>query len=261
MQRLLEEVRLDYVWMPGNGMDEFGIHDAELSATFAFPMFYNQQTPLLVTPGFAVHCWSGPKGLPPAVEVPSRVYDAYLDAAWNPQLTPWLGGELSFRAGVYSDFKRVTTDSMRYMGKGMMVLSFTPSIKVKAGVWYLDRQHVKMLPAGGLVWEPNPDVRFEVLFPNPKVAKRLSNFGNTEWWLYARGEYGGGTWTLRQPDATVLPMDYNDMRVGVGLEFARPGGLTGLFEVGLAFERELYFSPAMEWDPNTTVFLRGGLGY
>ena len=98
MTKLVQEVRLDYVWMPGDGAEEFGIHDAELSVTFAVPFFYNTETPLLVTPGFAMHYWNGPVsvGVPPVPDLPPHVFDGYLEGAWNPQATPWFGGELSF---------------------------------------------------------------------------------------------------------------------------------------------------------------------
>ncbi len=274
MRRLIDEVRLDYVWMPGDGLKEFGINDAELSVTFAIPFLYNTETPLLVTPGFAIHYWNGPVSLPlvpppDPPDLPPFVFDAYLDGAWNPQVTPWFGGELSFRVGVYSDFKRVTEESLRYMGKGLAVLSFSPSIKIKAGMWYLDRNRIKLLPAGGLVWTPNPDTYFNILFPDPKIGRRLANYGNTEWWLYARGEYGGGAWTVKRVNPvpavndTLDSVDYNDLRCGVGLEFMNQGGLNGLFEVGVAFEREIRYRSKLPEvvHPNTTVFLRGGLGY
>ena len=73
------------------------------------------------------------------------------------------------------------------MGKGLAVLTFSPSIKIKAGVWYLDRVVVKILPAGGICWTPNPDVYFDILFPNPKIGKRLTTWGNTDWWIYCLG--------------------------------------------------------------------------
>ena len=195
----------------------------ELSVTFAFPMFYNSQTPLLVTPGFAVHYWEGPLSVqplaptdPPPADLPPRTYDAYLDAAWNPQITAWFGGELDFRIGVYSDFYRVASDSIRFTGKGMAVLTFSPSVKVKAGVWYLDRNVVKILPAGGICWTPNPDVYFNILFPNPKIGKRLTTWGNTDWWIYASGDYGGGKWAIRReqrPAAqSVLPRHERHLR-------------------------------------------------
>jgi hypothetical protein len=193
-----------------------------------------------------------------------------LDAAWNPQPTPWLGGELSFRIGVYSDFNKLVTRSLRYTGTGLAVLTFSPSIKVKAGVMYLDRNWVKLLPAGGLVWTPNPDVRFDVLFPNPKVTKRLTTVGCTEWWGYLSGDLGGGAWTVTRAavaDPAVAGsvdfVDYDDLRAALGVEFMRSGGLHGFFETGVAFERQLRYRSLLPevFRPNTTVFLHAGLGY
>ena len=259
----------------GDRHEELGINDVELSATFAFPMFYNSQTPLLVTPGFAVHYWEGPgvgaAAPTPPPDLPPRTYDAYLDFAWNPQMTTWLGGELDVRIGVYSDFTDVTTEAVRFTGKGMAVLTFSPSVKVKAGVWYLDRNVVKLLPAGGICWTPNPDVYFDILFPNPKIGKRLTTWGNTDWWIYVSGDYGGGKWQItpqRTPyhrsDLRFLDtFDYNDIRVAVGLEFNTLRQLHGMFEVGGAFSREVIYESYLPhaYYPNNTVFIRAGLAY
>jgi len=264
MQKVIQAVRLDYLWIPGHGPQEFGVQDMEMNVTVAVPFFRNTFTPLLITPGFAMHLWSGP---PSPFDLPPRVFDAYLDAAWNPQITPWFGGEVSFRTGIYSDFRRVTMESLRYMGKGMAVLTFSPSIKVKAGVWYLDRNKIKLLPAGGIVWTPNVNTKLDILFPNPKMARRLANYGNTEWWIYARGEYGGGAWTVRrigtQPAPFLDSVDYNDLRIAVGVEWDNTRLFDGLFEVGITFDREIIsrVEPALTFRPNSMVFVRGGLMY
>ena len=278
VQKFLQQVDFDYHWFAGNpdvGNNELGINDVELSATFAFPIFFNSQTPLLVTPGFAVHYWSGPVSVLPVLptdpapaDMPARTYDGYLDAAWNPQITPWFGAQLEGRYGVYSDFTKLTGNSLRFTGKGVAVLTFSPSFKIEAGVWYLDRVKVKLLPAGGIIWTPNPDVYFNILFPNPKVAKRLTTWGTTEWWLYVSGEYGGGTWTIQRDSPLLSPdyidtVDYNDVRVAVGLEFKTLRQLHGMFEVGGSFSRELIYqsdSPNAYY-PTNTVFLRAGLAY
>ncbi len=272
MQKFLQHVDLDYHWFAGhNGQtrhEELGINDLELSATFAVPMFFNSETPLLVTPGFAVHYWEGPLSTPQdPVDLPARTYDAYLDTAWNPQITPWLGGELNFRIGVYSDFTNVTTEALRYMGKGMFVMTLSPSIKLKAGVWYLDRNVVKILPAGGVCWTPNNDIYFNILFPNPKIAKRLTTWGNTDWWVYLSGDYGGGTWQIQRNNPYINPFlttfDYNDIRVALGLEFNTLRQLHGMFEIGGAFSREVIYQNGLPrgYYPNNTVFLRAGLAY
>ena len=259
-QRFLRMLELDYVWMPGKGAKEMGVNDIDASATFNIPFLYNSQTPLMITPGFGTTLFSGPSS-PAATEVPPHVFDAYLESGWNPQLTQWFGGELSFRVGVHSDFEKVVSDSIRYQAKGLAVLNFSPSIKVKAGVWYLDRVHLKLLPAGGIVWIPNNDVVLQLTFPDPKISRRLSTVGTTEWWIYGRGEYGGDVWTTNTPARGVQLFDYNDIRAGLGLEFFRPAGLHGAFEVGVAFDREVYFrnDPRLHLDP--CVYLRGLLTY
>lgn len=260
MRRFLQQIHLDYVWIPGNGSDELGANDVDLGATFAIPFLYNRQTPLLVTPGFAAHFWNGPSD--GTHHFPPRTYDAYLDTAWHPQVNPFLGSDLGFRIGVYSDFGKVVSESIRYQSHGLAVLSFSPSFQVKAGVVYLDRVKVKLLPAGGIVWTPNADVRFEILFPYPKLSRRLTTYGNTDWWIYLRGEYGGGSWTVTRPGAPVQ-VDYNDLRVAVGVEFQTLKEFVGLFEVGVAFEREMVYKDRINspFNPNPSVFLRGSVAY
>ena len=265
VQKFIQQINLNYDWFAGNPTAtarELGINDADLNVTFAFPLF-NIQTPFLVTPGFAVHYWNGPVSVLPAApsdsapaDLPPQTYDAYLDFGWNPQISDVFGAELNFRTGVYSDFSRVTSDSIRFMGKGMAVLKLSPHMTLKAGVWYLNRVQVKILPAGGLVWTPNPDVYFDILFPNPEIGHRLTTWGNTEWWLYASGDYGGGTWTIKRDtgymtppaapwqhpaDGTYTRFDYNDIRIAVGLRFKTPRQLEGHFEVGFSCDRQLVY--------------------
>jgi hypothetical protein len=268
-QRVLQRIEFNYLFMPGNAQRELGINDLELSATFALPLFYNTQTPLLITPGFAIHYWDGPKTFAPFfADLPPRTFDTYLEAAWNPQFSPWLGAELAIRIGIYSDFTRITAESIRFPAKGMIVMALTPSFKLKAGVWYLDRVRVKLLPAGGFIWTPHDDIRFEILFPDPKIAKRLAVWYNTEWWAFLRGEYGGGSWTVKRAPVSLVPgiidqFDYNDIRVALGLEWTRVNGLSGIVEAGLAFERELRYASGVPrtFFLNSTVFVHAGIAY
>lgn len=282
MQKFLQHVDFDYHWFAGNNgqtrHEELGINDLELSATFAFPMFKNAATPLLITPGFAVHYWNGPLSVPPPMpppDLPPRTYDAYLDMAWNPQINQWLGAELDVRVGVYSDFTNVTTEAIRLPSKGVFVLSLSPSIKLKGGVAYLDRNVVKIWPVGGICWTPSPDIYFNILFPDPKIGKRLTTWGSTEWWLYVSGDYGGGKWQIKRENGLnpnpYVPntngmldtFDYNDIRVALGLEFKTPGQFRGMFEVGGAFSREVIYQSYLPhaYYPNNTVFMRAGMSY
>jgi hypothetical protein len=282
--KFLQEIRLEHYWLAPIGGTMFSTNDSEISATFAFNCCFNEKSPLLITPGFGVHLWEGPAvldgaGLP--VDLPPRAYDAWLDAGWNPIITPQVGAELGVRVGVYSDFEKLVDKSIRVQARGLGVIQLWEHVQLKAGVLYLDRNKVKLLPAGGIVWTPSDSTRLDILFPNPRLAHRWTTCGTSEWWYYVRGEYGGDSWTIER---TVAPfagqvdkIDYNDIRVALGLQFKpanwRQGsaGLNGFFEVGFAFNREIIWVPVdipaggldieQSIRPSETIFLGGGVSF
>jgi hypothetical protein len=274
-QRFLQNIGFEYTWLAEltNNDKKFEVHRADFWSSFGLPIFYNTETPLLVTPGFAVNVLEGPitvpLGGPNAPDLPPRLYDAYLDGAWQPQLNELLGGDLGVRVGVYSDFNHVTNDSIRFMGRGLGLIAFTPTVKLAAGVWYLDRNNVKLLPAGGIIWTPNPDTNFRILFPNPKLSRRFATVGTSEWWWYFTGEYGGGAWTVDRNAGinggfSSDRIDYNDLRAAFGLEWIGCRGVRGHIEAGYVWDREILFvdskSPA-SWKPDDTLMIRAGIDF
>ena len=276
MTKALQEVRLDYHWFAGHGDGELGINDVELSAKFAIPFLLQCRDAAVDNAGFCRallgrSCIVIP-GPPPPADLPARTYDAYLDAAWNPQLLPWLGGELSFRAGLYDDFNRkVTTDTFRFTGTGLGVVSLSPNVKVKAGVMYLDRVYIKLLPSGGIVWTPNPDVYFNILFPNPKIARRLDQLwqhgvvgiflGRLRRRILAH--YPGQRCLLQPSPATTttsittisaLPSAWNSKHIATSAACSR-------WAVHSPANCSIEASLPQTYFPTNTVFLRGGLAY
>ncbi len=261
--KFLQEARLRYTFIPANGSEHLGLNEIETSASFAFPIIYDQ-APLIVTPGFGMHLLDGPITKPPDfAELPANVYDAYLDFSWRPQLTPWLGANLGVRPGVFTDWNTFTNHSFRIPSRGLGVITVTPNLQIIAGVVYLDRVDVKILPAGGIVWTPEPDKRWEILFPNPKLASRISNLGNSEVWWYVAGEYGGGSWTFERTNSASDQFDYNDIRIILGLETVGGSRLRTFIEVGYLFEREIVYrnGPPDEFPLTDSMMVRGGLAF
>jgi len=275
--RFLHDVSMDYHWFAGHGSDpnQLGINDIDFKATFALPMPFFQQPqepPLLITPGFAWHFWDGPSSDPPGYpDMPPRTYDAYLGAAWDPVFIPnSFSAELEASVGVYSDFSKITSQSIRLKGKGMAVIAIPDTnLTMKLGVWYLNRVKYKLLPAGGFVWKPSAVTQFDILFPNPKFRQQLYIMpGGTEWWWYLSGEYGGGVWTVKRsappPEGDAIDLvDYNDMRVALGIDFKRCTGQTGFFEGGYAFQRELVYASGLPgtFVPNGTFYVHAGVSF
>jgi hypothetical protein len=272
--RFIQDVSFDYHWFAGHGSspNQLGINDIDMWATFALPV--PQEPPLLITPGFAWHFWDGPSSnVPGDPDMPARTYDAYLDAAWNPVFVPnSFSAELEASVGIYSDFSSITSQSIRLKGKGMAVIGIPDTnLTLKAGIWYINRGYIKLLPAGGFVWKPSPYTEFDILFPNPKLTQMISTQANgTEWWWYLSGEYGGGVWTIKRAASATPPeedktdlVDYNDIRVALGIDFKRLAGHTGFFEAGYAFDRQLVYASRLPafFDLNGTFYLHAGASF
>lgn len=271
--RVLQELSFEYTWLYGEqDPSQMEWNRFELASTFAVPMMYNLDTPLLITPGFAFNFLEGPLADPAMVprgpDMPARLYDAYLDFAWYPKVTPWLGAELGFRTGVWSDFDHVTSDSVRLLGRGLASIAVTPQLDILFGVVYLDRVKVKLLPAGGVYWRPTPEWDAYIVFPNPKVRKFWANVGNSKMYWYVAGEYGGGSWTASRaddtPDQLNDRLDINDIRVLGGIECETLTGIRSHLEVGYVWDRELVFESGMppgDYKLDDTVMIRAGVDF
>ena len=115
-------------------------------------------------------------------------------------------------------------------------------------------------------------MKFDILFPNPKFSYRLDSFRNADLRWYLAGEYGGGTWSQKFPNlGTIQPqppanttgrIEYNDIRLISGIEWAGYYGLKGFAESAYVFNRQLRYDPNyVLYDPSSTWMIRGGLTY
>ncbi len=265
--RLIQGPRLRQTYVSGGeGADEVGIDDTETSVAVVFPSFLWSTQPLYILPSFGLHLFDGPAG--PPSDLPSKVYDAFIAAGWQSDPNQILGAELGLAIGAFTDFDTFNDDSIRYMGSALGKLRITPTATLKAGVMYLDRNEVKLIPAGGILWQPGPYTRFDITFPNPKLSRYLSTIGTQDLWGYVSGEFGGGSWTITRTNGLEDSIDINDIRLIVGLEwglsdYIRSGRRTGFIEGGWVTERRLRYrlSPADDVDLDDAFMVRAGFGY
>jgi hypothetical protein len=260
--RLVHDVRFRHTYVAGGDEgNDLGINDSEVSVSFTFPNFLTTGQPLFITPAFAIHTWDGPKdGIH---HLPGSAYSAYLDLQYATDPIYQIGAELGFRVGVYTDFNTLVADSVRLQGLALGVVRLTPTLTAKLGVMYIDRNDIKLLPAGGILWEPNPQLRVDIFFPQPRVSQYIATVGTYEVWAYVAGEYGGGAWTVKpQPGDPVNNIDINDIRVSLGVDWSSPRGWNGFLEVGYVFKRELlYVENAQELSLADSWMVRGGFSF
>lgn len=253
-QRLFEDTGALYSFVWGNptteNPDRLSIHEVDLFTTAVFNNFGHSSDALRVTPGFTFDFLSGP-AVPDKIVLPNALYAGYIDALWQPQLTPQFRADLNARIGVYSDFERYVSESLRVTGRGLGILQLTPTVAVKAGVEYINRARIKLFPALGVLWTPDPQTRWDIYFPRPEVSKYWRTIGttNTDVWWHLGAEYGGGSWAVTRPaGAPMNPgdvdrVDINDVYLYTGFEWNRLNRMDGILDIGWVFAREIYVAP------------------
>ncbi|MBX3421432.1 MAG: hypothetical protein KF752_07735 [Pirellulaceae bacterium] len=270
--RLFQGPRFRHTYIHGDKKhNDLAINDTDVSLAFAIPNFLFSTQPVYLLPSFSLHLWDGPRSyLNPAntADLPSNAFSAFLDVGWQSDPARIFGAELGTRVGIFSDFDAISTRSLRILGRGIGRVRLTPQSTLKLGILYLDRNRVKLLPAGGFLWQPNPGTRLDIFFPEPKLSSYMTTLGNTDTWWYVAAYYGGGNWTVRRDDSTKDAVDINDVRIVFGLEWGRnemmrDGRRVGFAEAGYAFSRELLYKdrPADNLDLRDNFVVRIGFGY
>jgi hypothetical protein len=265
--RLFQGPRFRHAWIYGSDdADALQINDSDVALAFAFPNFLYSTQPVYILPSFSIHQWAGPRGA--VADLPAIAYSAFVDAGWQSDPARIMGAELGGRVGWFSDFEANTSDSLRVMGRALGRVRLTPAVTLKLGAIYLDRNDIEWLPAGGILWQPNPETRFDLFFPEPKLAHYIATVGTVDTWWYVGGYYGGGAWTVRRASGADESIDINDIRLLLGIEWGRndqmrDGRRIGFLEVGYVFQREIFYkqSPADNLDLQDSLMIRAGFGY
>lgn len=202
--------------------------------------------------GFNIHWWSGPtgNGVGFVPDLPPRVYDLYLDLIWRQSWADGISSEVRFQPGLYTDFRTTPPDSFRVPGHAIGVVRLGDGLQLAAGVMHLQRNDIKLLPVGGLLWQPTSRWQVQLLFPEPKISFQLDDEGTRS--VYIRGEYGGGRWTYKDEREQSDRVEYSDFRVAVGFEVLPKVALPlisklrmpdrSYIEVGYVFERRILFT-------------------
>jgi len=181
-------------------------------------------------------------------------FGAFLDFGVQPKFNDLFSLIAWGRIGAFSDYNTLTSDALRYQGRLEGVGAFSPQMQVHAGVIYYGRSRVKLLPTAGVVWQPDNNWVLRLVFPNPKISRRLWTGQQADWWGYINMDYAGGSWDIKPYGLT----DYNDIRLGTGIEFATPNRIGGYFEFGGSFDRELYSHGSRQARLPTVIYLKTG---
>lgn len=213
-------------WIPGGG-DQLGIFSVLLGR------YQHSGIQNGIMTGFNFYTFSGPVRR----DMSPRAYNFSIGYQIRRQIGP-LAFDIAAAVQAASDFNGDASDGIQYPGHGVGFLAVRPELDLVFGVDYLDRADIKLLPVAGMIWKPNPNMRFELVFPRPRAAFQL----NDTYRLYFYGELGGGTWAIERPAFGNTLATYSDLRACIGLSSMDAAGSQSAIEVGYLFDRRLEFT-------------------
>lgn len=219
-----------------------GITSLDLKGTLKFARWPF----LFVSPRFGVHSLSGPI----TTDLPPMLYDFSLDTTVYLPLNDRWTVQATLIPSMYSDLD-ATKNAFRMAGRALVFYRWSPELQLAGGFMYLGRKDIVALPAAGLVYTPNEDVKYDIMFPKPKAAYRYTHDGDRERWVYLTGELGGGSWAVRRANGAEDVATIGDFQLLAGIEHKQPGALNWQFEGGYVFSRKVQYLSAP--DTHTTL--------
>lgn len=237
--------------------NSFGLNELDFGVTVAVPL-PKREWPLLITPTYNVRYLDGPI----APTLPPRLYEAFVDFLWVPRFNERWTAIIGVAPSLYTDFEIDTSEAFRFTGKALARYDWIPEqVQVVFGVLYLNRHDTKLLPAGGIIWNPTFDRKYELIFPRPKLAHRIKTGQGFEDWLYLGAEFGGNSFAYDRGGVAdiVTLLDY---RILLGLERKFNGGAGFRIEAGYVFSRTAKFDSGLpQVNADDTLFVRSGLTF
>lgn len=229
----------------------------EIGASFGVPLG-SLDNILAVRPFFAATQLSGPT----TIDVPETLYDTGV-ALFNRKVwTPTISTTVVVSPTVRSDFT-TGDDALRIFGLGLINWQSRPSMVWSAGVLYLDRADVGILPVAGFVWTPKPTLKVNGMLPNPGIARRIwKDGGRGEAWASIGGSFGGNTWAVTRTSGDVDQLTLRDYRLLADYAVIRPGNRGWSVATGFAFGRSIEYERGdVELDLDNAWFLEAALRF
>jgi hypothetical protein len=213
-------------WIPG-GAEQFGM----------FSILWDHYQPAGIHNGLGFGAgFHFPCG-PLVTDMPPRLYDFSLGYQFRERVG-LLAFDLATAVRASSDFEGSARQGIRFPNHAVGFLTVRPTLDLVFGADYLDRGDIKLLPVAGLIWTPKPAVRYELVFPRPRVVFQVSD----QYRLYMSGELGGGSWAIEREWGENDLASYRDFRVCVGIACVQKDGRQSALEVGYLFNRRIEYA-------------------
>tara|TARA_R110002096_G_scaffold4493_30_gene21010 strand:- start:4457 stop:5323 length:867 start_codon:yes stop_codon:yes gene_type:complete len=159
--------------------------------------------------------------------------------------------------GISSDFKKITGDDFTVSALGLASYQWKEDVRIALGGYFSrDLGEARLLPAVGLIWEPNQ--HWVLSITAPRLYASYAPFEGTLFTAFAYPS--GGGWNIEDPaTGEERDLDYQAVQIGLGLDQALFGALWAYIEGGYQVARELEIEGGSQVDLENSWWAGAGL--
>ncbi len=250
--------RLDYGYLPSahTNPDVGGFTAYELDTEFVFTAPVGPDLIFTMAPQFSYHNWDTGSSFSKDL----FRFGMNLQLA-TPGAAPW-GYQIAFNPSVNTDFGGpLASEAVNLDSSGMMFFRLNPQWQIVLGAGYLDRVNDIIIPYGGVVYTPDDNWEFRLLFPQGRISRYIGDFLWGSHWLYLGWEYHVESYQITTATTSRNQIQMDDYRLTLGIRSDHPG-FTKFIEAGYVFGRDIDFKRAVRGFEITDGFLiRGGIRF
>lgn len=248
-------------WIIGGHGDSLGMFSLRTGPSWEFDLSLENEG-LEIESGSAIHFVSGPG----RTDLPPRLFDLFWNARFRSEIADGIGIDANFNLGLYTDFEDSVREGWRFPGRLLGYGELTDENhevvgRLVGGIEYLDLEQTEILPAGGMIVQPNKDLRLDIYFPRPQLRLRIEEEETYDRWLYIRGEYYGSAWAIERVTGNADVVSLTEYRATLGFESVPVDSddKSSFIEFSYLFNRDLeYRSGVGNFQPEDTLMIRMG---
>jgi hypothetical protein len=257
-----QRVDFDADYLPPFGSYNLGWTDVHADVVTALP-FFTRENPIIITPSYTARFLDRPLFL----DLPSQLNDVAMDFhIFRVFDNHWIA-DFAVTPGLFADNHSFgSSDAFRVNGRAVGVYAPTIDLKYALGVTYVDGGWSKIVPVAGVIYKPNDDVEYSLIFPTPRISWRLPWSpipGKDERWMYIEMDYLNAAWAFEKSNGTPDVLYSRDYRLILGFERKIVHGLSHRFEIGYVFNRDIKIASVSSDDISfdDTLLVRAGISY
>ena len=168
---------------------------------------------------------------------------------------------IRLQPGWYSDFGTVNSDDFILTSLALLSYQWNEKTRIAFGGYYSrDFGEERLLPAVGMILEPNEHLSLALTFPRVELAYAP----NEDWLFSARALLSGAGWNIADPAGgpNDVDLNYKGIRIGVGVDHRISGPWWAYLDAGMIVGQEIEIENApyrYQHDLDSSVFITGGI--